>query len=767
VAKLDDNDRAKRGDLGGYLDGTAAIEVPEPSPPPASGPVPRLLGAEKATEAIRAALRSPAPLVVLRSTTGAGKSAEVRQLLAEQASAEDPAAMFVPTHRLGEQTQQGLWSLGVSASRPLGVARVHLPVVREGEDPHACIHHEAAELLAQAGGHVREELCSGCSYRKVHPKTGAECPAYASGASRAPVVVLQQPLLADTLATAAEELAQQEPEHPPLKTIIVDELPPVVSRVPWTAAEAYRKHRLDTETNPEAMEGLGPLLDAIAKRIRSTVEGGVSLRQILATSGLVGADIERTLEDARAVDPRALWQRSLPVRLALRAMNPTSRDHALARLATVAAATGLLRALIEAAHEPDRPLLWREETGPSLATLAPWVRQVRPFLAAGGKLRLLDATAPVDALRALWPELELHAIEVRDAERIQRRYLVWQHGARGRHTAPNRTLLPDELRGPLRRLAAVITETGARSVGLLAHKPLADAMRGWLLDLEVNPSSPPPAWCPEELAAIVTAGVELRPGHYGAQRGLDTWADVDVLATVGDPWANLGASIIEAAVLGIEAEGWTQETARAELVQAWGRARPVHRPSPCVIVHLGAPALAPSADWAPQWAGVKQEWPQRGRPPTVLPLSDPATWAEERARLGLSRKAHAEALGLSWTTYRRKEPKRTIEGGVGRETENDQETPTKEGGHNPQEAVSSGVAGNPAALSSLIPDYGPPDSCGFVASPPSMAPPSAPAPSGVRIAPLDGPPELASARRSTPGGLVARALGGHGWVLVA
>lgn len=765
MAKLDDNDRAVRGELGGYLDGMLAVEVPEPPPPPASGPVSRLFCAEQATAAIRTALRSPAPLIVLRSTTGAGKSAEIRQSLAEQASDEHPAALFVPTHRLGEQTQQGLWSLGVSASRPLGVARVHLPVVREGEDPHACLHHEAAELLAQAGGRVREELCSGCTYRKAHPKTGAECPAYASGASRAPVVVLQQPLLADTLATAAEELSQQEPEHPPLTTVIVDELPPLVSRVSWTAAEMYKKLRLDTETNPEALEGLGPLLDAIAKRIQSTVEGGVSLRQILAIGGLSDADIERTLEDARAVDPRTLWKRSLPVRLALRAMNPTSRDHALARLAAVAAATGMLRVLIEAAHEPDRPLLWREETGPSLATLAPWVRQVRPFLAAGGKLRLLDATAPVDALRSLWPELELHAVEVRDAEDIQRRYLVWQHGARGRHTAPDRTLLPDELRGPLRRLAAVITETGARTVGLLTHKPLADAMREWLRDLEADPSRPAPAWCPEELAALVAAGVELRPGHYGAQRGLDTWADVDVLATVGDPWANLGASTIEAAVLGIKAEEWTLETARAELVQAWGRARPVHRSSSCVIVHLGALALAPSTDWAPQWSGVKQEWPQRGRPPTVLSLSDPVTWAEERARLGLSRRDHARALGMSWTTYRRKAPKGTIEEGL-RGTENNQETSENWVGHNPPEAVFSGVAGNPA-LSSLIPDYGPPDSCGFVTSPPSTDPLSALVPSGMCIAPLDGPPEPVSARRSTPGGLVARAPSRQEGVLVA
>jgi len=747
--------------------------------PPASGPMPRLLSAEEGTAAIRAALRSPAPLVVLRSTTGAGKSAELREWLTTEATSARPAAVFVPTHRLGEQTQSGLFSLGVSAARPVGVARVRLPVV-QGEGSLACVHHEAAELLARAGGHVREELCSECPARKKHPQNGGECPAYASGSTAAPVVVLQQPLLGPVLRQAAADLENRsaDTDKPPPALAIVDELPPLVARVPWAAAEQARKHNFAAEMAPAALEALGPLLAAIRRQAAAPLDRPRTLRDLLALD-LAGVDLDKTLAEARAIDGGALWQRSLPVRLARLSLAPDTRDHALARLAAVAALTELLRVIIEAAHEPDRLLLWPTEEGPTLAALAPWVRQMRAFIEAGGRVRLLDATAPVEALRRLWPEIELHAVEVRDAPHVRRRMLVWQHGARGRHCSPDRSLLADEVRGPLRRLAAVAVEAGARKIGLLTHKPVADALRGWLTDREADPSKPAPAWCPDELEQLVDAGAEILPGHFGAQRGLDLWAECDLLATMGDPWPNLGAAIVEAGVLELDAATWTLETTRAELVQAWGRARPVHRQGPCVVVHLGALALAPSVDWAPQWAGVPQEWPQRGRPPTVLPLTDPSTWAAERARLGLSRRDHAKALGVSWATYCRKAPKAS-EG----DPQNDQETPEEMVAHNPQQAVFDGVAGNPAALSSLIPDYGPPDSCGFV---PSEAPsgPVASSPDGASpvrpatVVALDGArrwsaeravcpsggPSLAGGRPGPAGGLLAApAPQGGAWV---
>lgn len=68
-------------------------------------------------------------------------------------------------------------------------------------------------------------------------------------------------------------------------------------------------------------------------------------------------------------------------------------------------------------------------------------------------------------------------------------------------------------------------------------------------------------------------------GHYGALRGLDHWKGHDALITLGDPVNNLGAM----ARVDVDATS----AARAELEQAHGRLRVVHRKTPCTMVHVG------------------------------------------------------------------------------------------------------------------------------------------------------------------------------------
>ena len=741
MAKLpDDNDRAQLGALGGYLDDAAPWDVP---PPPASGTVPRLLSAREGAKAIRAALLSPAPLVLLRSTPGAGKSAESHRAIESLTREKRSVAVVVPTHSLGEQTEGALNKLRVDTSRPVGVARVRLPMV-SGEGAHACVHHEAAELAALAGVRVREEVCVECPHMDNYQgKEEAKCPAYEQGAEKADVMVLQQPLLARTLAAATLRLRAPAPEGsksktpPPPSFVFVDELPALVDHALLEGARSqWARERLSGELRPNVREILEPAMLAM---LRGAEEGreGLSLRGILALSGSSEEVVERELAELRDLDNASLWRDNLPGRLACRSLDPATRDHAVSRLAAVARFTKILEALVDAAHEPDRPALRIDAGGAAyLTTAARWTRRIRPYLDEGGRVRLLDATAPVDALRALFGDLlEVVAVEVEDAPGVERRFRVWQHGARSRHTSAGLPVA-EQIRGPLRWLAERLQERGARSVGLLTHKPLADALRGWLLDRKADPSKPAPAWCPDELAELVAAGLKILPGHYGAQRGLNTWAGCDVLATLGDPWPNLGAARAEALALGLDSpEAWALEQTRAELLQAWGRARTVHRASPVLVVHLGSLALAPEASWAPQWANVRAEKASRGRPPTTLPLSDPATWAEERARLGLSARAHAAALGLSWGTYCRKEPKRTIEeasGGAGHP-----ENTGKEVAHKWSPEVSGVSEGTPSALLS-VPIYGPP--------PPELVSNSSPS-----TDPLRPPPAQTEARGSATG----------------
>lgn len=729
MAKLqpDDNELAQRGELGGYLDDVEVETIP---PPPTSGPVPRLLGAIEGTEAIRAAFHSPVPLLLLRSTPGAGKSAEALRAVRRLAERKEAAALFVPTHRLGEQTQQSLDDLQVDSTRPIGVARVRLPVLQEqGDDAHACLHHEATELAALAGVRVRQDVCTECPHREAYQgDEGRECPAYAAGASKASMAILQQPLLSRVLASATRRLRGPTPKKskapPPPRVVFVDELPPLAVHVALDGARTqWNRDRLSADLLPDVRDRLEPVMLAVLRAAEGG-RGGLTLRELLALDGTPGGVIEGELEDLRALDGAELWRDDLAGRLARRSLAPATRERALERLAGVARFTRILEALVDAAHAPDHPALRVDENGNSyLTTAARWTRRIRPYIAAGGRVRFLDATAPVEALKILFGDLlEVVSVEVEDAPGVGRRFLEWGHAARGRHTAGEH-LLTDEIRGPLRRLAGLLQERGAQSVGILTHKPLADAFRAWLRDRETDPSKPAPAWCPDELAALVAAGVELIPGHYGAQRGLNLWQDCDVLATLGDSWPNLGASRAEALALGIDPDAWALEQTRAELLQAWGRARTVHRNSPVLVVHLGSMALAPEASWAPQWAGVHPEKANRGRPRSAtLPLSDPATWAEERARLGLSARQHAALLGLSWRTYGRKAPRGAVEEGSGEGSGGAFKNQQKEVAHNPPFDVFEVSPDTSSPSLNSIPDYAPPKTPSFGGLAPSNTP---------------------------------------------
>jgi len=82
---------------------------------------------------------------------------------------------------------------------------------------------------------------------------------------------------------------------------------------------------------------------------------------------------------------------------------------------------------------------------------------------------------------------------------------------------------------------------------------------------------------------------ELRLAHYGAVRGLNDFADVDSLITLGDPWPNLGDVRNDVAFLGLE-ESWEarlEDLCRAELEQAHGRLRTIHRTRPGRALHVG------------------------------------------------------------------------------------------------------------------------------------------------------------------------------------
>jgi hypothetical protein len=139
-------------------------------------------------------------------------------------------------------------------------------------------------------------------------------------------------------------------------------------------------------------------------------------------------------------------------------------------------------------------------------------------------------------------------------------------------------------------------------------------------------------------------------GHYGAMRGMNTMADVDCLATLGDPWPNLDAVKNDIAFLGLE-EAWesrTEAMCRAELEQAHGRLRAVHRRRPGRALHVGT-VIPSGAGWSAGQVRIRRL--ASGRPKTVAAMT-----ASELAPLVLTLgglRATARALGCGHATLLR------------------------------------------------------------------------------------------------------------------
>lgn len=75
--------------------------------------------------------------------------------------------------------------------------------------------------------------------------------------------------------------------------------------------------------------------------------------------------------------------------------------------------------------------------------------------------------------------------------------------------------------------------------------------------------------------------------YYGATRGINSMRELDALATIGDPRPNISTIEMEADAIGVSPEDRTRELARAELEQAHGRLRVVHRKRPAIACHVG------------------------------------------------------------------------------------------------------------------------------------------------------------------------------------
>ena len=279
-----------------------------------------------------------------------------------------------------------------------------------------------------------------------------------------------------------------------------------------------------------------------------------------------------------------------------------------------------------------------------------------------GPIVVLDANASLlmHVLDGVRPTVNVLEFGVRDGARIQRT-IIATNRAKFRwalpHGVPDWNVILPMLRAilawlaedPSTKIAALFCPKEVEAPIAYALRPDAPATR------ELIEEARAPRKTLEAAAALLRPMLETWPGelltgHYGALRGLDTWKHADATVTLIDPRPNLGVEFEKALYLATDATGRIDAIARAELQQAHGRLRTIHRTKPGRQLHVGS--LAPAGWNGPNGRRVEVRGMPVGRPRqatamTAAELRGVQRWA------GLTVAALAERLGLGARTLPR------------------------------------------------------------------------------------------------------------------
>lgn len=627
---------------------------------PAPAPVP----VEDAVATLRRELRDARGVVLVAAPPGTGKTHAVAEHARELPPIEGRArpgqriAVSAPTHKLAQQTAAKVRSL-----------RLFSPPSHVGLDGKpTCVYAESARAIAAGGQSVTREFCLG---RKKNPCELAEtCPARAGmeGDERANLVVGPHGLVGALLEYAGTA-----------GTLVIDEPGEVL------AVERITLDDLDTAVRyldafvPTYASAMTPALLAWAAWVRELgpVEGApVSLPDAVRAGASTVSDED--LGNA-GIDPLTPAEQIgelvvLAARTAIaddassKAPPLTTRTVMIAR-AQVARALEVGRAsrvlhLLRKGLLSDPAHAARIDTqgGDRAATVVGPNEDLLDALNHAGPVVVLDANAELHVpaiARVLGAEPRLVKLSVRDGAPIRRTVFATKGATRGAwmpRGVPDWGAILPYLRRALEWLAE---DRATQRVALLCWKEMRVA-----LEATLRPDATETAALVKEARvsrkALERAVAEIRPvletwpgelltGHFGGLEGLDHLAGCDATITLGDPRPNLGAEVDKAAYLGLDPQGRLDGLAAAELQQAHGRLRTVHRTRPGRQLHVGS--VLPAG-----WEGLEVDVRAipTGRPKTVAAM-DGSALAGLREASGMGLRAFAKALGVTHPTVLRYE----------------------------------------------------------------------------------------------------------------
>lgn len=544
-----------------------------------------LVGKLEAEEALGRAVgmaisSEPGSLVLVRSTMGAGKSMVARAAIDSTKDVGTRWMLVVPTHELANQHAQALDAPDVGVRRTVATAG-------------GCLREPEVRRLMVLGVEPEKRICPTCPHLGDHGGQGSPCPAFQRATT--PVDHSRVQVVQSTQCHVHISEAAWSPEAKPI--IVLDEPPDAVVTV-----EVVRNAMSYVQLlQPSVGGNLAPLVRGVLEATARLKPGDkMTLREALGTSA---AAVIKEAKSVRMLSLKAEAEREL----AGRTGDPKD----------VLSAKAFVEALLEAVHaHPKMNVLvmpnpddWgsKVEGKAFLVAPAPWIRALRLFMYKGGKALILDGTADPGLLKFLGLKFEDVLIDVEDGPRVERTYVRWSNGSRRGHLS-GRTVNWDRVQGVLRDLAGRCPPR--TEVGIIADKVLAQALQAEIN--QIRNKQPARVKLPEEFVEAVIKASEVRVGWYGAHRGLDHWATCTVLATIGDPFPPVDVMHAEAMALGRVPRAHQHRRVHTEIVQATGRARPVHRDDRIVMVHYGM--TKPWEQLAPQWERAVSLELERGRP---------------------------------------------------------------------------------------------------------------------------------------------------------
>lgn len=502
----------------------------------------------------------------------AGKPHASPKAKGERAPPQSKTAISVDKNALAIQIAADLRARGTPARRVFGP----LSVIRDDGTPE-CRLHEVARPLVDGGQPMQFVLCKECEHRDVcAARDGAE------GPEDARIAVGPHALLGELDAFAGAT-----------GLLVIDEPPAAVETVVLRRHDfADARDRMSAFEDGYAM-AMRPVVEAFDRWI-DIAEAGAPVDPPSALAQAVGAaDASALASGAAGAMPDGRLSKAPPIRKADIHVAKQTVSYAQ----QLGNASRVLGALHRALTSGERVAMRIEERGDSAALVitSPQADLARA-LKRRGSVVVTDANAelhlPVfEKIVGYAPRF--HRFSAPDGAPIARTLLRCRAATRKGWFARGRVDL-DAVASALRAtLDWAREDPSCRCIGLITMR---------LLRLHLETALRPDDEPPEELTKAVVAeareklGPVLRSwpgeiilGHYGAVRGLNTMADVDALVTLGDPWPNLADARNDAAFLGL-ASAWQERLevmCRAELEQAHGRIRPVHRARPGRALHVG------------------------------------------------------------------------------------------------------------------------------------------------------------------------------------